>query len=79
MKIIFSSNIAWSIYMFRGSLLQQLQKEGHKIDTVAQNDNYSQKLENMGFTFVPIEINNNSKNPISVTFITNNNYSNSYL
>ena len=63
MKIVFSSNISWSIYNFRLKLLQSLQKDGHEIFTVALQDEYSVKLLNEGFYFIPIDINNNSKNP----------------
>ncbi len=65
MKIVFSSNVAWSIYLFRRSLLLDLQNEGHKIYTVAQNDTYVMKLQSLGFNFTPVTINNNSKNPFS--------------
>lgn len=64
MKIIFSSNIAWSIYNFRLKLLKALQKDGHTIYTVAYKDGYDEKLVNEGLYFEHIEINNNSTNPL---------------
>jgi glycosyltransferase involved in cell wall biosynthesis len=64
MKIVFSSNISWSIYNFRLNLLKSLQKEGHEIFTVAFKDEYSEKLLEEGFHFEPINLNNNSTNPI---------------
>lgn len=64
MKIIFSSNIAWSIYNFRMPLLKSLQNEGHEIYTVAFEDGYSEKLTNEGFYFEAINLNNNSTNPL---------------
>lgn len=64
MKIIFSSNIAWSIYNFRLKLLKSLQNDGHEIFTVAFNDEYSEKLKNEGFHFEAIDLNNNSTNPV---------------
>jgi glycosyltransferase involved in cell wall biosynthesis len=64
MKIVFSSNISWSIYNFRRSLLKELQSEGHKIYTVANKDAYAEKLVNEGFQFTAIDVNNNSKNPL---------------
>lgn len=63
MKIIFSSNIAWSIFNFRLKLLKSLQEDGHEIYTVAFPDEYSEKLKEQGFGFVPINLNNNSTNP----------------
>ena len=64
MKIIFSSNIAWSIYNFRTSLLKQLKSDGHEIYTIANKDEYAEKLVNEGFQFRAIDVNNNSKNPL---------------
>jgi glycosyltransferase involved in cell wall biosynthesis len=64
MKIIFSSNISWSIYNFRLALLKSLQNDGHNIYTVASRDKYSKLLENEGFTYKEIILNNNSTNPI---------------
>lgn len=64
MKIVFSSNISWSIYNFRLNLLKSLQKEGHEIFTVAFKDEYSEKLLEEGFHFESINLNNNSTNPV---------------
>ncbi len=64
MKILFSSNVAWSIYHFRKSLLLELQKQGHEIYAVAAKDDYAVKLDELNFHFHPININNNSKNPV---------------
>ena len=64
MRIVFSSNISWSVYNFRMSLLKYLQKEGHDIYVVACKDKYSILLENEGFNFIPIKLNSNSTNPL---------------
>lgn len=65
MKVLFSSNLAWSVYNFRAKLLLELQNSGAEIFVIAKADSYSKKLEELGFVFIPIEINNNSLNPIS--------------
>jgi len=64
MKIIFSSNISWSIFNFRKELLKTLQEEGHIIHTVSSKDQYANKLIEEGFIHDEVNINNNSKNPI---------------
>jgi glycosyltransferase involved in cell wall biosynthesis len=64
MKIVFSSNISWSIYNFRLKLLKSLQKDGHEIYTVALEDEYSEKLIKEGFNFEGINFNNNATNPL---------------
>ena len=63
MKIVFSSNISWSIYNFRTPLLKSLQKDGHIIYTVSSKDEYADKLIDEGFFFDEVKLNNNSKNP----------------
>jgi len=65
LKIIFSSNVAWSIYNFRKDLLLSLQGDGHDIYCVSNDEEgYSSKLEEFGFEFHQINVENNSKNPI---------------
>lgn len=63
MRIVFSSNISWSIYNFRRGLLNDLKKDGNEIFTVALEDEFSEKLKDLGYTHTNISINNNSKNP----------------
>ena len=63
MKIIFSSNVSWSLYNFRTYLLKELQSQGHEIYTVSGKDAYYKKLLNEGFHFTEVHVNNNGKNP----------------
>jgi glycosyltransferase involved in cell wall biosynthesis len=64
MKILFSSNVSWSIYNFRKSFLKILQNNDHKIYTVANRDEYSDKLINEGFDFRDFHLNNNKITPL---------------
>lgn len=57
-------NTSWNIYNFRLGLLKALQKEGYRIITIAPSDEYSQKLEDFGFEYHNITINNKGTNPI---------------
>lgn len=57
-------NTSWNIYNFRVGLLKALQKEGYKIIAIAPYDRYSEKLENLGFKYYEIKINNKGTNPI---------------
>ena len=59
MKIIFSSNVSWSIYNFRTPVLKSLQEDGHIIYTIASKDRYVDKLIDEGFFFEEIDLNNN--------------------
>ena len=65
MRILFSSNVSWSIYNFRLDLLKSLQSEGHEIFVTASKDAYSDLLSNEGMEFHETKINNNSQNPFS--------------
>lgn len=56
-------NTSWNIYNFRLGLLLALQKEGYKIVAIAPRDDYSDKLEKMGFEYYSISINNKGTNP----------------
>lgn len=58
------TNTSWNIYNFRLGLLQSLQEDGYRIIVIAPIDEYSQKLENLGFEYHNIIINNKGTNPI---------------
>ncbi len=57
-------NTSWNIFNFRLGLLNALQKEGYRIVTIAPKDEYSEKLEVLGFEYREIKINNKGTNPI---------------
>lgn len=57
-------NTSWNIYNFRVGLLRALQEEGYKIIAIAPKDEYSEKLETLGFEYHKIEMNNKGTNPI---------------
>ena len=57
-------NTSWNIFNFRSGLLKALQKEGYKIVAIAPKDDYSEKLEALGFEYHNIDINNKGTNPV---------------
>jgi len=63
-KIAIVINTSWNIFNFRIGLLKALQKEGYKIVCIAPHDDYSSKLEEFGFEYYNITINNKGTNPI---------------
>jgi glycosyltransferase involved in cell wall biosynthesis len=62
--LIITINTSWNIFNFRVGLLKALQKEGYKIVCVAPYDDYSKKLEELGFEYHEIKMNNKGTNPI---------------
>lgn len=57
-------NTSWNIFNFRLGLLKALSKEGYKIIAIAPKDEYSKKLEEFGFEYYNIDINNKGTNPL---------------
>ena len=64
MKVCIVINTSWNIYNFRLGLLKALRKRGHRIVAVAPRDDYSEKLEALGFEYHDIRINNKGTNPL---------------
>ncbi len=57
-------NTSWNIFNFRLGLLKALQDEGYRIVAIAPKDEYSEKLEALGFEYHNININNKGTNPL---------------
>lgn len=57
-------NTSWNIFNFRLGLLKALQDEGYNIVAIAPKDDYSEKLEEQGFEYYDVNINNKGTNPI---------------
>lgn len=57
-------NTSWNIYNFRLGLLEALREAGYRIVVIAPRDEYSEKLQSMGFEYYNIDINNKGTNPI---------------
>ena len=64
-RILFSSNIIWSIYNFRSKLLLELQNDDYEIHVLGKKDKYVNNLKKLGFTVHVLALNNLSKNPFN--------------
>ncbi len=64
-KIAFVSNSAWSVYNFRLDVIEMLLDQGHEVIVLAPDDNFSQKLTDLGCRFIALDFNNKTANPIS--------------
>lgn len=74
-KIAIVINTSWNIYNFRLGLLNTLKKQGHEIICIAPKDDYSRKLEEFGFKYFSININNKGTNPLEDLKLTKEFYS----
>lgn len=63
-RIAMVINTSWNIYNFRVGLLKALENEGYKIIVIAPYDDYSKKLEALGFEYHEIKMNNKGTNPL---------------
>lgn len=62
MKILFVSNISWSLFNFRKGLMNELRKRGNDVIFCAVRDDYTSKLQDLGFRYIPIDLDRKSKN-----------------
>jgi len=67
MRIILSSNTAWSLYNFRAGLIRALIDRGNQVISVAPWDKFSLGLREMGCKVHDIVIDNKGASPISDT------------
>jgi glycosyltransferase involved in cell wall biosynthesis len=58
------SNSAWAVYNFRLDIIRYLYSQGYRILVVAPDDDYSPLLAAEGCTYVPVDFNNRSENPL---------------
>ncbi|RUM69513.1 MAG: glycosyltransferase family 1 protein [Sulfurovum sp.] len=56
-------NTSWNIYNFRLALIHALRDAGYRVILIAPRDEYSQKLEDDGFIYYDIKMNNKGVNP----------------
>jgi len=64
MKIIFVSNLSWNLFNFRLGLMKALKKRGHEVLFCAPVDSCTDKLTEMGFRFIAINVDRKGTNLI---------------
>ncbi len=57
-------NTTWNIYNFRLSLMKFLKKNGYEVIAISPRDEYVEKLNQEGFKWFNLELDNDSTNPI---------------
>jgi len=67
-------NTSWNIYNFRLALIHALRNVGYKVILIAPRDEYSQKLEEEGFLYYDIKMNNKGVNPFEDLLLIHNFY-----
>jgi glycosyltransferase involved in cell wall biosynthesis len=67
MKALFVSNISWSLYNFRRGLMAEIKNRGHEVVFCAARDEYTLKLQESGFRYVPISLDRKGTNILKDT------------
>ena len=62
--IAFVSNSAWSVYNFRLDVIRSLKQVGYHITVIATKDEYTVYLQDEGCSFVHVDFNNRTGNPL---------------
>lgn len=64
MNIAITANTSWYLYNFRKNTFIRLIQEGYKVYAISPEDEYSEKLQELGVTFINVNINKSGVNPI---------------
>ncbi len=69
MKIGIVLNSSWNVFNFRMSLITALQRQGHQVIVIAPKDDYSEKLIQLGCSFIEVKMDSRSINPVKDAFL----------
>ena len=64
MKIFFTANVIWDIYIFRGGVIKALVEAGHDVTVVAPYENRIDIEKELGVKVINIPLNKRGMNPI---------------
>jgi glycosyltransferase involved in cell wall biosynthesis len=64
LRIALASNTAWYLYNFRGGLITELVRLGHRVVTLAPPDPFSARLADLGCDVVDLPMDNIGANPL---------------
>ncbi|PUA16910.1 glycosyltransferase family 4 protein [Glaciimonas sp. PCH181] len=62
-KIVISINTAWNIFNFRSGLIKSLISQGYDVIAVAPNDEYSDRIKELGCKFINLHMDKNGSHP----------------
>lgn len=62
---VITANTSWYLYNFRKNTILALLKQGYSVVAIAPRDDYSQKLIELGATYIPIRIDSGGTNPVN--------------
>src|SRR5688572_7110409 len=64
-KIVLVSNTSWALYNFRLKLIKLLIERGVQVYCIANIDDYSYRLTDLGVTYIQSNLDNKGINPVN--------------
>jgi glycosyltransferase involved in cell wall biosynthesis len=64
MRIVILYNTSWYVFLLRRNLIASLLQAGHTVTVVAPRDAYTERVQQLGVSFVPISMNATGTSPI---------------
>ena len=64
MKIFFTANVLWDIYIFRGGVIKALVEEGHDVTVIAPYETRIDIVKELGVKVINIKLNKRGMNPV---------------
>jgi glycosyltransferase involved in cell wall biosynthesis len=68
-RIVISANTSWYIYNFRKNTISEFLRSGFEVFALGPKDTFSDKLEDLGCRFVPLQIRPSGKNPFAEAYL----------
>ncbi len=62
-KVFISINTVWNIFNFRSGLIKAMVAQGYEVIAIAPDDEYSDRLKNLGCRFINLPMDNNGTHP----------------
>lgn len=63
--VVLSANTGWYLFNFRGSTVQALIADGHRVVCVCPKDEYANRLEELGAIWHPVSLSRGGMNPVA--------------
>jgi glycosyltransferase involved in cell wall biosynthesis len=64
MRVVILYNSSWYVFLLRRNLVSSLQALGHEVTVIAPVDRYTERVKQMGVSFLPISIDGAGRSPV---------------
>lgn len=64
MRVVILYNTSWYVFLLRRTLISSLLRAGHQVTVVAPHDPYTERVQQLGASFVPIKMSGTGRSPL---------------